>query len=108
MRNSHHQTGPRTNIPVKISPPSNIAQWEKRNRRESDYLQDRGVLVCQVVPLCLSYSSILLDWVAVNKGSTCFCTDLAFCSDKPLSREASGDVSFKVGKSRQEEVLGFE
>jgi hypothetical protein len=56
----------------------------ERNRRESDYLQDRGVFVCQIVPLCLSFSSILLVWVAVNKGLTCFCTVLALCSGKPF------------------------
>src|SRR2546421_12660537 len=42
------------NFPVKILSPSNIAQWEKRNRRESNYLQDRSVSTCQVVPVWLA------------------------------------------------------
>jgi hypothetical protein len=52
--------------------------------------------VCQIVPLCLSYSSILLDWVAINKGSTCFCTDLAFCSGKAIRL-----VYARVARSRK-------
>ena len=40
--------------------------------------------MCQFVPLRLSYSSILLDWAAVNKGLTCFCTVLVLCSGKPF------------------------
>jgi hypothetical protein len=72
------------NVPVKLSLQLNITKWEKRNRWESDDLQDRRVLGCQFVPLRLSYKSILLDWVVDNKGLACFCRVLAFCSGKAI------------------------
>src|SRR5947207_2676260 len=37
--------------------------WCMRNRRASDYPQDKGVGACQVVPLLFAYQIILLDWV---------------------------------------------
>src|SRR5437870_4113315 len=36
--------------------------WWMRNRRASAYLQDKGVVACQVVPLLFAYQIILLDW----------------------------------------------
>jgi len=42
--------------------------WCMRNRRASDYLQDKGVVVCQVVLLLFVYQIILLYrvyWYAI-------------------------------------------
>ena len=36
--------------------------WCMRDRRASDYLQDKGMIVCQIVPLLFAYQIILFDW----------------------------------------------